>query len=338
MYKTAVIGLGNIGFGYDLDIKRKGVAGKGIKTHVSAYQKCSFTKLEGAVEIDNEAKSSFNSIFPNIPVYKSIDQLMSNHDIDFLSICTPSSNHYKTLMEVVKYPIKGILCEKPIALSLKDAHEMVTICKRKNILLTINHARRWHSNYLLAKEIIQTGEIGSIKAITAFYSGEIFNIGTHLFDAIRMLIDKYPILVSGLATPNASNKTDPSIFGWIQFEDDIQCVINTNGIRKDMVFEIDIIGTGGRIKVLNNGENVDKYVLQESEIYSGFRELVLTNLLSRDKQDVLFEAVCENINVFEGRKESDCSGIDGLISLNICFSLLKSSHMQGTPIKLTINE
>ena len=334
MYNIGIIGLGNIGFKYDLDDKRKGVAGEGTKTHVSAYNNCKNVDLCGVVDIDNNIATQFKTLYPNIPVYKSVTRLMKNHNLDFVSICTPTSSHYNVLKEVIKYPIKGILCEKPIAHNLQKAQKMIELCDVNQILLSINHGRRWHNTYLHVKKLLDDNSIGNIKAASAIYSGEIFNIGTHLFDTIRMLINKDALRVSGIFDLN-SNDNDPSISGWIEFDGGIFCAILTNSSRFDMIFEIDLIGTKGRIKIVNNGKNISLYHYENSKIYSGFRELKETDPQEIKDNDVLVDAVKDNILFFEKKKKNlRCTGHDGYKALELSISLVDSAKLNGEPIKI----
>ena len=334
MYRGAVIGLGNIGFKYDLDEKRKGIAGKGIKTHVSAYQNCKHIDLSGVVEIDEQSINKFKSKYSTISVYHSVSQLMKKKKIDFISICTSTESHNLILREIIKYPIKGILCEKPISNNLEDARAMINLCEERDILLTINHGRRWHGTYLAANQMIENGKIGKIKAVTSMYSGEVFNIGTHLFDTIRMLIQKDALALSGVFQTSL-NRNDPSISGWIEFEDNIYCTVITNGSRKDMIFEIDLLGSEGRIKILNNGAKIKLYLFQDSLIYTEFRELSEINYPPIENKDVLLEAVQENMKVFEGTKNNpSCTGNDGYKSLEMSVGLLKSAEMSGNPVEI----
>ena len=71
-YSAAVIGLGNIGFKFSCDQKRKGTW-----THVDAYAGCPSTALVGAVEIDKETIDLFHLKYPDIPVYSTVKDLFS---------------------------------------------------------------------------------------------------------------------------------------------------------------------------------------------------------------------------------------------------------------------
>ena len=130
-YKAGVVGLGNIGFKYDLDKRRKGIAGIGTKTHVSAYSENENFILSGVVEINKETRELFKAKYPKVPVYKSVSELMLDQRPDFISVCTSTTTHCKIVEEIINYPVKGILCEKPIADSPEDARKIIELCHEK---------------------------------------------------------------------------------------------------------------------------------------------------------------------------------------------------------------
>ncbi len=328
MFKAAVIGLGNIGFRFNLDPKRSDTW-----SHISAYEKCRRTKLVGAVEIDENKIKCFTETCKGIPVFKSVDELFRNTKVDLVSICTPTNTHYPILKQLIRYPIKGVFCEKPIAQTVEDGKKMIRLCDRAKVKLAVNHTRRWQNSYLYAAEMIRKNKIGNVKAVHAVYSGQVFNIGTHLFDTIRMLIQKNAITMSGVS--KNSDMADPDISGWIEFDGNIICTIGNNNKREDLVFEIDIIGSKGRIKVLENGEKIEWYVFKESRNSTGYRELVLMPLSQPERNDRLTDAV-ENIcdAMSEKGVRINCSGQDGLEALIISTSLVMSAKNNGKVIRM----
>ncbi len=327
MFKAAVVGLGNIGFRFNLDPKRTDTW-----SHISAYEKCRRTKLVGAVEIDDDKIKSFTEMHKGVPVFKSVDELFRNTEADLVSVCTPTSTHYPILKQLLRYPIKGVFCEKPITQSVKDGKEMIRLCDRAGVKLAVNHTRRWQNSYLSAAEMIGENKIGNVKAVHAFYPGQVFNIGTHLFDAVRMMIRKDAISMSG-ASEN-SDAADPNISGWIKFDGGIVCTIGTNNKREDLVFEIDVIGTEGRIKVLENGEKIEWYIFDESRNSTGYRELVPKPFKQPKRNDRLADAVENICDAMSGKDVSiNCSGRDGLEALIISCLLVKSAKNNGKVIQ-----
>jgi predicted dehydrogenase len=339
MLKSAVIGLGNIGFKLGLDSLRESTW-----SHVSAYEKCEMTELVGAVEINDENISLFKQHCKDIPVFKTIQELIDNLIVDIVSVCTPMENHYGILKELSGCPgIKGIFCEKPISLTVNEAKEMVQISNKSGVVLAVNHLRRWDDNYLFAKKTVQEGKIGKIKAINAFYPARMFNMGAHLFDAIRMVIQKKPEVVSGISFD--LDCSDPTVSGWIVFEENIICTVNSRRKREDYIFEIDIIGDNGRIRISEseNGDCVEWFTYNESLRYTGYRELFLKQHKHKHKhkpineKDRFVEAINDIVAVVKGEKdEVNSTGEDGLYSLALCFTMLESAKRNGKPLKVEI--
>lgn len=329
IYKAAVIGLGNIGFKFDLDNKRKGTW-----SHAAAYERSEKTELAAAVEINAANAELFRKNYNNIPVFKSIKQMMDNVTIDIVSISTTTETHYPILKELVQYPLKAIFCEKPLSLNQDEAMEMVSLCSKANIIMAVNHTRRWEGNFLLARQMIQEGKLGGIRAVSVFYPDQIFNVGTHLFDAINMLIDRKPRYVSGIGRDLAVS--DPGISGWILFEDDILCTVNALGKREDLVFELDIIGSAGRLNILENGQKLAYHIFSESSHYSGYRELTVGKTETPPEKDRFVAAIDDIIAVLEGAKDRvNCTGMDGCLAMTLALSLVNSAKKQGMPLEVS---
>lgn len=329
IYKAAVIGLGNIGFKFDLDKKRKGTW-----SHAAAYEKNKKTELAAAVEVNEANANLFRKNYNNISVFKSIKEMMDSIPVDIVSISTTTESHYAILKELVQYPVKAIFCEKPLSLNIDEAIKMVSLCSKANIILAVNHTRRWEGNFLLAQQMVKEGKIGEIRAASVFYPDQIFNVGTHLLDAVNMLIDRKPRYVSGigeiLAVP------DPGISGWILFEDDILCTVNAIRKREDLVFELDIIGSAGRLKILENGQKLEYHIFSDSSRYSGYRELIVGNTETPAQKDRFVAAIDDIIAVLEGAKDQvNCTGTDGCLAVALALSLVNSAKKQGIPLKVS---
>lgn len=326
--KAAVIGLGNIGFKFNLDPLRKITW-----SHVAAYERCRLTELVGALEINRERSRLFKRCYKHIPVFRTVKELMDNAHVDIVSICTPTATHYRVLKDLARYSIRAIFCEKPIATTLKDAEKMVSLCKRKGIVLAVNHIRRWDNNYLSAKRFVENGQVGDIKTVTASYSGQVFNIGTHLFDTIRMLISKDAKVVSSFFSSKVDS--DPNISGWVKFEGDLPCTVAVTGKRRDLVFDIDVIGDKGRIRITENGERIERFSFAKSKRYSGYRELSPMPTRPVVRRDRFVEAIRDIVMVIDGRKENvNCLGADGLAALSLSLAMVKSAKKDGKPVKV----
>ncbi len=330
-YRAAVIGLGNIGFLFDLDAKRE-------KTwsHTSAYLKCPETELVAAVEPDAEKKSLFAERHPDIPVYASVDELFENRAVDLVSISTPTATHPELMRAVSRHPVKAVFCEKPMAPSAAQCRDMLSLALDKGIILAVNHTRRWESTFLLAARMAARGDIGRIKAVHTYYPGQIYNIGTHLYDMVRMLTGRDPRAVGGVfAGPDSSGSPDPSISGLMLF-DDFQCAVQATGKREDLVFEVDVIGDQGRFRIIENGYVLELFRFKDSPRYSGYRELVPEPVPELEDNDRFLDAVRDIVQAMDRPgARAGCSAEDGYYAVHIAEEFLASARAGGQYRDLT---
>ena len=123
MYKSAVIGLGQIGYKMDEDPFRKL-----IWSHSKAYIKHDKSKLVAVSDLDKEKYYNFNKIYPNISFYDNFKEMVELLDLDIISICTPTNTHLNIVKNILKInPPKAIFIEKPMGLDFLEA-------KTENIL------------------------------------------------------------------------------------------------------------------------------------------------------------------------------------------------------------
>jgi predicted dehydrogenase len=324
VFQTAVIGLGNIGFKFSYDEKRAGTW-----SHVDAYGKCPSTELIAAVEIDNTTIDLFHTRYPAIPVYPTVEALFAAHTIDIVSLCVPTKLHYPMFKEISQYPVKAIFCEKPLSLSAAESREMVRIAQEKGILLAVNYTRRWQNSYIFVKKLIEEGKIGKITAIIAYYPGQIYNIGSHLFDTVGMISGLQPVAASVIKVNDAP---DPSVSGWLLSKNKMFFSFVATGKREDLIFEIDVVGDLGRIRILENGEKVEYFSFQGSKRYSSYRELVPSHIVQPLPNDRFVDAIQNIADVLGGTSGRVlCSGTDGLYVDILIESLLDAASNHRVP-------
>jgi predicted dehydrogenase len=77
---------------------------------------------------------------------------------------TPESNHYPIARDCLKAG-KHVLLEKPIALELWEADELITLAKRGGLKFTIGYSQRFNSKFALAKKKITDGTLGQVVSV-----------------------------------------------------------------------------------------------------------------------------------------------------------------------------
>ena len=89
---------------------------------------------------------------------------MKNEEIDMVDICLPTYLHHEYAIKAIKES-KDVFCEKPIALDLKEAREIIDLAKTENVKLSVCHVLRFFPNYSHAVDHFTEDALGEAKLI-----------------------------------------------------------------------------------------------------------------------------------------------------------------------------
>lgn len=133
-------------------------------------------------------------------IFTDYQDMLEIKELDAVVITTPTSTHKEIVIEAADKG-KMIFCEKPLSISLKDAHEMKLAVEKHGVFFHMGFMRRFDPGYAAAKKRIQDGEIGdpivfkassrdpfrpSLEFADPVKSGGLFlDLGIHDFDLAR---------------------------------------------------------------------------------------------------------------------------------------------------------
>ena len=173
-YRVAIIGLGGMG-GHHAEA-------------VVAEENC---ELVGGVEIDAERGRAWGERFNIGAVYDDYEKMLDEVAPDIALISTQAPQHHGPAVTAAKRGIH-VFCEKPTALNLIEADEMVAACEGAGVKFAINHIKRASRYNKLVLQMIADGEIGQLVRMRAFDKGgrwagnSLMEMGTHLYDWVRL--------------------------------------------------------------------------------------------------------------------------------------------------------
>jgi predicted dehydrogenase len=95
-------------------------------------------------------------------------KLCQRPDIDVIDIATPGSLHHE-MGTAAAQAGKHVYCEKPLALNLKQARDMLDAVRKAKVVSMVNFNYRTVPALALAKQMIEAGEIGEVRHFRATY-------------------------------------------------------------------------------------------------------------------------------------------------------------------------
>ena len=336
-FKTGIVGCGRIGSILEEDPLR----GKPC-THAGGFSALPAIHLSAGCDIDPERLKEFGKRWHITGLYSDYRKMLEKENLDILCIATWTSLHANMTLAAAKAGVKGIFCEKPIAINLVQAQKMVRVCKKYNVSLIINHERRWDANYQQARKLILSGKIGEIKtligntlswkpgrlSLSEHGGGPLFHDGTHLTDLL--LFFGGPVAwVSGHETrPGGKKYIEETAYAMLGFKNGAIGFIEGGGARKYFNFELDIQGSEGRLLIGNSGREL--YVAKKSQRFTGFHELEKIPFPEPKKYESPFiGGAREMLKTIRTGKAGTSTGIDGLRALEIISAVYQSAQQKG---------
>lgn len=110
--------------------------------------------------------------YPDVYFAQSIKEIIDDPEVKGVCIATPAATHYSLVKEFLLAG-KDVFVEKPLALNIVEAEELVKIAEEHNRILMVGHILRYHPGVKKLKSLIENGELGEIYYI---YSNRL-NIG-----------------------------------------------------------------------------------------------------------------------------------------------------------------
>jgi predicted dehydrogenase len=224
--------------------------------------------------------------------YGSYEELLNDPEID--AVYNPLPNHLHLPWSTrAAQAGKHVLCEKPIALSVAETHEMIAARDRSGVKIGEAFMVRTHPLWLRAREIVRSGQIGELRAITSTFSyfnrnpenirnvasmggGGVMDIGCYPITMSRFLFGREPGRVVGLVERDPYFGTDRLTSALLDFAPG-QATF-TCSTQLVPYQEMQILGTKGRvgIEIPYNipADRPARLVLDDGRELGGLSELI----------------------------------------------------------------
>ncbi|MDA8196361.1 MAG: Gfo/Idh/MocA family oxidoreductase [Actinomycetota bacterium] len=134
--------------------------------HGSAIEATDGLELVAIADPSDDRQRSAKVQFPQVATFATVQKMLTESEFELIIIATPPSTHF----ELAKASLdegKHVVVEKPMCLTVEEVDELQDIALSKGLSLTVHQNRRYDPDFLMLREIIESGEVG-----------EVFNIET----------------------------------------------------------------------------------------------------------------------------------------------------------------
>lgn len=286
-------------------------------------------------------KKKYNIPDKNIYNYTNFDEIAHNPDIDVVYIVLPNAMHHEFVIRAAKAG-KHVICEKPMAVSVKEAQEMIAECKKAGVRLMIGYRLHYEPFTQEIMRLSKGQDHGKVKFIEASFGwrnrdtkawrmqhklsggGALMDVGIYAINACRYATGEEPNFVTA-----QSVKTEPSVY---------------IDIEETMMWQLHFpSGAISQSTSTYNGNIQRLFVSYEQ----GFLEMSpaydygpLKGRTSKGAMD--FPIIYHQVAMLDGMAEeilhklpSKASGEEGLQDMKIIEAIYQSAAQGGAPIKIS---
>ena len=258
---------------------RIGIVGAGgiSRAHGRATAQSDRAEIVAVCDVLPEAVERYRGEFDVRKGYTDLDQMLDNENLDIAIICTWGRFHASLSNQIAKsQKVRAILCEKPITQTAAECREMVAGAKANNILLAEAFKFRHHPLHLKTKEILDSGQIGTLSNIRSTFctgvsddrrkpklnwrfnkekgGGAVYDLGCYNTHHARFIANADPIRV--YATGEFGREVDETIIAIYEFPNHVTAQL-TFSFKMSTSQYFEISGTDGMLRTERawNNEN-----------------------------------------------------------------------------------
>lgn len=164
--------------------------------------------------------------YPDVKVYRTLEELLANDNIELVVVNTPNSTHYEFAKQALLAG-KHVVCEKPFTVTVAQAEELIQTAGKQNKKLSVYQNRRFDSDYRTIKSVLEQKLLGNVVEAEFHFdrfkeelspkqhketptpgTGCLYDLGSHLIDQALQLFGMPQSLFADIAVMRPISKVD----------------------------------------------------------------------------------------------------------------------------------
>lgn len=249
VYKVVIVGMGKRGM-----------------HHATTFHANPRFEVVGICDIDPVKLQGAAAQLGNPMTSTDAADLLAKTKPDVFCLTTMPNIRYNMIRLAVDAGVKLIAYEKPMAISLREARQIMQVVREAGVKTVISHQHRYGVHYQKVKEIVDSGALGRVHTITAHATGWMLHMITHLIDYMRWYnngaeAEWVMAQASGRGKLSDNHPSPDYIGGFIHFANGVRGIVEVGAGAPD-VPEVDywwrkaricVQGVDGFAEVLTGG-------------------------------------------------------------------------------------
>ncbi|MGZ3604056.1 MAG: Gfo/Idh/MocA family protein, partial [Thermodesulfobacteriota bacterium] len=226
-------------------------AGAWGKNHIRVFSEIHNVRLRYVCDQDPSRLRALQKTYPQAKMVEDLKPILQDPEVRGVVVASSALSHYSLSKEILEAD-KDVLVEKPMALSAKDAEEMIEISERRKRILMVGHLLIYHPVVDRLKDMVASGELGKIYYIYTQRvnlgvirqdENALLSFAPHDVSVILYLLDEEPVMVTGCGESYIQKGIEDVAFLGLQFSDGKMANIHLSWLDPHKLRKITIVGS-----------------------------------------------------------------------------------------------
>jgi predicted dehydrogenase len=317
----------------------------------------SFNQLPEASVVaicDAEEKQlkKFAPLYPQAKITTKYDEILNNPEIEAIVLSVPAPLHYQLAKQALLAD-KHVFVEKPLALHLSEAEELVALAAKKQKTLMVGHLMKYHPAVTKLKEFIDNKDIGDVLYMYAtrvnlgkirFQENALWSLAVHDIAIILYLLgNTLPQEVSAQGASYLTDNVEDVVFVNLLFAHKVLATVHASWLDPHKIRQLTIVGSK-KMAVFNDMESTEKLRLYDKGVDHAPTFQTYSEYLTIRDGDIHIPTIqmkeplqieCHHfLRCITDKKSPLSDGTDGVRVLKVLEAAQESMRNQGKQIKL----
>lgn len=218
--------------------------------------------------------------FPQATVISEYEEMLKDPEVELVIVLLPNHLHYNFTKKALQAG-KHVVVEKPFTAFYEEAEKLIEIVRKKDLILSVNHNRRWDSDIRTVKKIISEGLLGRLVEYESHFdrfrnnikdswkekpelpgSGILYDLGSHLIDQALSIFGN-PEEIFADIRKQRDGAIVPDNFELLLFYPDLKVTLKAGTLIKEKGATFSLSGTRGSF--VKYGADVQEEALKEGK-------------------------------------------------------------------------
>jgi len=229
--------------------------------------------LHGVCELDPARREELRARYPDVPIHESIEPALADPGAVAVAIATPAPTHH-AIARVALRAGKDVFVEKPLALAVEEASELIDLARAGGRVLMVGHLLRYHPAVHRLKGLIGEGTLGKLYFVYSnrlnlgqFRTEEniLWSFAPHDISVMLYLLDEMPVEVSATGSACLTSGVPDLTLTDLRFASGVRGHVFVSWLNPYKEQRLVVVGELG-MAVFDDAAATDKLVLYDRAV------------------------------------------------------------------------